>query len=117
MKMKEERSGCHIDSERKCMPRPNLDQSRPCRAEFTCEAPRASEVYLIGTFNDGDTRATPMTRDESGDWTAVLELLPGEYQYKYVIVYRCEMNVPDEDHCGTISHMSADFREKQRIGA
>jgi hypothetical protein len=45
----------------------------------------ASEVAVIGSFNNWDPAATPMIRDASGLWRASLVLKPGRYTYKFVI--------------------------------
>ena len=50
-----------------------------------CKAEHASAIFLAGSFNDWSESATPMTRGEAGIWTANLDLLPGRYEYKFVI--------------------------------
>jgi 1,4-alpha-glucan branching enzyme len=52
---------------------------------FECKADRASAVFLAGSFNDWNESVTPMKRAESGVWSANLDLLPGRYEYKFVI--------------------------------
>lgn len=47
--------------------------------------PEAGEVFVAGTFNDWNPRATPLKRDELGDWSVVLQLPPGEYRYRLVV--------------------------------
>lgn len=78
------------------------------RAEFSCVAPDANSVFLVGTFNNWDVRATPMRQGEDGQWAAVLELPPGQYAYKYVVVYEGSLTVWDEQGCGTVSHVQAE---------
>ena len=62
-----------------------------CRAEFCCKAPGAKEVALVGSFNNWDGRANPMTRRSDGTWNLVLSLPPGFYHYKFVVdgQWRC----------------------------
>ena len=83
---------------------------KPCRAEFACEAPEANCVFLVGTFNGWNPQATPMARKDNGEWTTVLELPPGNYHYRFLVVYRGQMNVRDADHYGTVSHVISPFR-------
>lgn len=90
---------------------PELDQKKLCRAEFTCEAPNASSVFLIGTFNDSNMRSTPMNRGDGGEWTVVLQLPPGQYQYKFIVVYHGQMNVRNDGPYGTMNHVVALFTE------
>ncbi len=51
---------------------------------FTYEDPDADNVALAGEFNDWDTQANPMKK-ENGIWKTSLELPPGKYQYKFVV--------------------------------
>ena len=55
------------------------------RVTFFCHAPSAETVYLIGTFNDWDPRATPMARNSNGEWCVCLNLSPGEIEYSAII--------------------------------
>ncbi len=50
---------------------------------FTYRGP--TEVFLAGEFNGWSTTATPMRRRPNGDWITDLKLLPGKYQYKFVV--------------------------------
>lgn len=52
---------------------------------FVYNAPSASHVNLAGEFNTWSTSATPMTKGDGGDWSVVIALSPGMYQYKFVI--------------------------------
>ncbi len=44
----------------------------------------ARQIFLSGTFNNWSTLQMPMWKNDSG-WIYRLDLLPGKYQYKYVI--------------------------------
>jgi len=55
------------------------------RVRFGYFNPDAREVFLAGSFNDWDRRATPLTRDALGDWSVDVELPPGEYRYRLVV--------------------------------
>ncbi len=46
----------------------------------------AQVVYLAGTFNDWQVGRHPMQSDDGGKtWTLTLHLMPGVYQYKFVV--------------------------------
>lgn len=45
----------------------------------------AREVFLVGSFNGWNPRATPMQRDALGDWSVELNLPPGEYRYRLIV--------------------------------
>lgn len=46
----------------------------------------AQVVYLAGTFNDWRVGQNPMRSEDGGrTWTLTLHLLPGVYQYKFVV--------------------------------
>lgn len=41
------------------------------------------EVRLVGTFNNWNENANPLRRSRNGEWSIVLGLNPGKYEYKY----------------------------------
>jgi hypothetical protein len=56
------------------------------QVSFVFLAPAASNVSVVGEFNDWDTGATPLARvDERGIWTVTLPLRPGRYLYMFVV--------------------------------
>lgn len=52
---------------------------------FSCKAPDAQKVFLAGTFNDWDDALIPLKKQEDGLWTTSLDLLPGRYEYKFIV--------------------------------
>ena len=52
---------------------------------FTCHAPAAREVFLAGTFNDWDAKATPMSADAEGNWEVAVALPAGRHEYNFVV--------------------------------
>jgi hypothetical protein len=57
----------------------------PGGVEFSYYDPSAFSVALAGGFNNWDTQAQAMTKDEEGTWRVVVDLPPGRYEYKFVI--------------------------------
>jgi len=55
------------------------------RVRFGYFNPDAREVFVAGSFNDWDPRATPLRRDPLGDWSVDVELPPGEYRYRLLV--------------------------------
>ena len=53
--------------------------------EFSFYAPEAREVFLVGEFNQWDTRSLPMRKDEEGIWRLMVELNPGSYEFKFFV--------------------------------
>lgn len=53
--------------------------------EFSFYAPEAREVFLVGEFNQWDTRSLPMRKDEEGIWRLMVELNPGTYEFKFFV--------------------------------
>ena len=46
----------------------------------------ANEVHLVGDFNEWDHTATPMTKNENGEFVVTLTLEPNsDYQFRYLI--------------------------------
>jgi hypothetical protein len=53
---------------------------------FELSAPTASRVALVGSFNEWNPVATPLTRDvASGKWVVSLRLPPGRHVYAFVV--------------------------------
>ena len=54
--------------------------------KFVLLAPQASQVALVGDFNQWNSRATPMVR-EAGQktWTVTVPLPPGRHVYAFVV--------------------------------
>ncbi len=52
---------------------------------FTCLAPGAQEVFLVGDFNDWTPNATPMKRQIDGNWATQIDLTHGHHHYQFVI--------------------------------
>ncbi len=54
--------------------------------QFVVVAPGATQVSLVGDFNDWDATRTPMRRSSGAAlWTAVVPLAPGRYRYAYLV--------------------------------
>jgi 1,4-alpha-glucan branching enzyme len=48
--------------------------------------PKASQVTLVGDFNQWDTNETPMQKMKNGDFKVTLELAcDNEYKFRYLI--------------------------------
>jgi 1,4-alpha-glucan branching enzyme len=45
----------------------------------------AREVFVAGSFNAWQPRATPLTQQSRGKWSARVELGPGTYEYRFVV--------------------------------
>ena len=46
--------------------------------------PAATQVHIVGDFNDWNVSATPLTR-EQGVWTTTVPLTPGRHVYAFVV--------------------------------
>lgn len=89
------------------MRKPTEAASKPNPTVFSCRADEARAVSLVGTFNDWNPDATPMSRNAAGEWTVTLELAPGRYEYKFVV--DCQWCC--EPGCDDASFSSADCVE------
>ena len=60
-----------------------------CKVTFRlpkAAAPDARTVHIVADFNNWSTIQTPMRRLKSGEFKAVLDLVPGrDYQFRYLI--------------------------------
>ncbi len=75
-------------------------QERPAATRFTCHAPAARAVFLAGTFNGWDPKATPMIKDAEGNWDVAVPLSPGRYEFRFVVdgVSCCEPGCEGAQH-------------------
>ncbi len=77
-------------------------KSKPiCKVTFTLpkqNANTAARVFLVGDFNNWNTRATPMKALKSGAFTVTLDL-PKEkkYQFRYLLDNECWENDGEAD--------------------
>ncbi len=55
------------------------------RVRLVLTQPNAKEVFVAGSFNDWQPRATPLSRSVDGPWAAELRLKPGEYEYRFIV--------------------------------
>ena len=62
-----------------------ISKSKHDSATVSLAAPHAHEVYVAGSFNKWDPKATPMARVGSGPWTARLDLPAGRHEYKFLV--------------------------------
>ncbi len=85
------RAGSHQAQRAATATGPQLVSGAPSPVErevvrFELSAPRASRVALVGSFNEWNPAATPLSRDPaSGKWVVSLRLPPGRHVYAFVV--------------------------------
>jgi len=62
---------------------PREQKSKNKNIEFHLSMPQAHSVSVVGTFNNWDTKRTPMQKD-GANWKASIPLAPGRYEYRFV---------------------------------
>ena len=56
------------------------------RIQFHLKADPGSRVYLSGSFNNWSNKAKKMVdRHNSGEYSVILYLPPGKYEYKFIV--------------------------------
>ena len=55
------------------------------RITFKLVAPEAREAILAGDFNSWDARKHVMKKDNKGEWSKIVTLAPGRYEYKFLV--------------------------------
>ncbi len=55
------------------------------RITFKLEASEAKEAILVGDFNSWDFKKHTMKKDDKGRWTKIVTLVPGRYEYKFLV--------------------------------
>lgn len=57
-----------------------------CKVTFSISAPEATEVALVGDFNEWDVAASPLKKLKNGTFKVIVDLdTEKSYEYKYVI--------------------------------
>jgi 1,4-alpha-glucan branching enzyme len=66
-------------------PQPTQSKAAQGTVRFEVEAPKASAVFVAGTFNGWKPGATPLSGVGAGKWAKELSLAPGRYEYRFVV--------------------------------
>ena len=53
--------------------------------DFTLKMPQAQSACVAGSFNNWDSKKTPMRKDASAGWKASVPLAPGRHEYRFVV--------------------------------
>lgn len=61
-----------------------ISKSKTGMVKFVFDGSSEKAVYLVGDFNDWDTKATQLTY-KSGKWAVQKTLKPGTYQFRYYV--------------------------------
>jgi 1,4-alpha-glucan branching enzyme len=55
------------------------------RITFKYYAPEAEAVFLVGTFNGWNSAANPLKKNKEGNWSTVVNLFSGTYEYRFIV--------------------------------
>jgi 1,4-alpha-glucan branching enzyme len=55
------------------------------KVTFSLTSPGAKEVILMGDFNQWNPKIHPMKKNKNGVWEKVTFLLPGTYEYRFMV--------------------------------
>lgn len=72
---------------------------RKKRVTFSLHAPEAQEVSVAGTFNDWNPEGHSLKKDKKGMWKTALTLLPGTYEYRFVVNGEWQEDPACQDRC------------------
>lgn len=84
--------------------------------EFSCHAPKAKAVFVAGTFNEWQADATPLVRDNAGNWQVAMELPTGHHEFKFIVdgQWCCEAGC-EGMHRGCVKCVPNDFGTMNRV--
>ena len=51
---------------------------------FKFYSTEAKSVFVAGCFNDWNPSANPMKKNKNGNWSTVVKLVPGSYEYRFI---------------------------------
>jgi len=66
-------------------PQRTVEKRSEQSVEFSLKMPKAQSACVAGTFNDWDSKKTPMRKEGSAGWKATVPLTPGRYEYRFVV--------------------------------
>ncbi|MBW2248947.1 MAG: isoamylase early set domain-containing protein [Deltaproteobacteria bacterium] len=66
---------------------------------FSLESPDAKEVILMGDFNQWNPKKHPMKKDVNGVWKKATLLLPGRYEYRFLVDNQWENDPENNQTC------------------
>ena len=76
---------------------------------FSFDSSGAVEVFLAGEFNRWDPKKHPMKHDGNGSWKKSVILLPGDYEYKFLVDGKWEEDRQNSRNCsnafGTLNNV------------
>ncbi len=55
------------------------------KIRFELNTPQAKQVRLAGDFNSWGKEVIALKKDSKGLWSAIVNLVPGRYQYKFIV--------------------------------
>lgn len=69
------------------------------RITFHYENTAAQKVLLAGDFNGWDETKHPMVSDGEGRWKKNILLVPGTYEYKFLVDGHWKRDPANKDYC------------------
>jgi len=79
------------------------------RVTLTLEAPNAEAVFLMGDFNQWNKKVHPMKKEGDGSWKKIIMILPGIYEYRFLVDGQWWNDPANEQVCsnsfGTINNV------------
>jgi len=63
----------------------SVQSNRKAKKTFFSLRCEAQEVFLAGSFNQWNPKATPLQRDDTQHWQGEVPLLPGTHEYQFVV--------------------------------
>ena len=66
----------------------------PQDVQLSLFLPHAKTVGVMGAFNDWDASRSLMKRHDDGTWTITLRVLPGSYEYQFLVDGKSRMTDP-----------------------
>jgi len=69
------------------------------RVTFSFESSGAEEVILMGDFNHWNEKKHPMKSNGNGMWKKSVMILPGRYEYKFLVDRKWKEDPQNDQTC------------------
>ena len=83
--MRAMQSGTVMNEERANETVSAAEKIKPRKVEFRAKAAAGSKVFLVGSFNDWNPKATAMKHNGDSQYKRAVTLPPGRHEYKFLI--------------------------------
>jgi hypothetical protein len=93
------KQGIHTAKRRQTMKTKKTQNPKRRKITFQYENAGAQQVILVGDFNEWNVKKHPMISDGKGRWEKNILLIPGTYEYKFIVDGHWKRDPGNKEYC------------------